>query len=415
VKPRLRFAICLLIAALASAGAARGQNGPITGVTWSSTGRPAGGVNVAICGQLVTTGAAVAGNVATLTFASNPITQGFVNGATLVVFGFTGGDTYYNGSFTIAGTSATTVSYALVHANASAGTNGTAYQSGTITQACAPLAALTTDNTAATTSPNPFTSDGLGNYTAWAAPAYYKVQTYSANYGFSFYFTGVACVPLNTSNCGALLGTANNWSAAQTFSGNALFPSGAGLSFTESNLVIAPAAGKINCVGSNTGTDGLQCSYNAGTYGVVPTIQLPWTWTSLQTFASNLVVGSGANATTLSSAASSPRTAAFPDASGTVSLFTSENCGSTAGGVQACAKTIEPNDFIARGEVTLNVAATQSITTLPFPSGIFACAGSDLTNAAGIVSFNTYAANSVTIQESGGGTSDHLRYICIGQ
>lgn len=415
-----RLAIWALLAALLPCGAAFAQNGPITGQTFSSTGRPAGGVNVAICGQLTTTGAAVAGNVATLTFATNPITQGFVNGASLVVFGFTGGDTYFNGTFTIASTSATTVSYALVHSNASAGTNGTAYQIGTIAQACAPLASLTTDNTAATTSPNPFTTDGLGNYTAWAPPAYYRVQTYGTNYGLFIYNTGVACVPLNTSNCGALLGTANNWTAAQTFTGNALFPAGSGLSFTESNLTIAPAGGKINCVGSNTGVDALQCSYNGGTYGAVPTIQLPWTWASTQTFANglgslNVVLGSSPNTSTLTSMASTNRAVGFPDAAGTVSFGVVENCGATTGGTQACAKTVQTLPIIVFGDVLLNTATTQSITTLPFTAGAdYSCSGSDLTTTAGTVFFNTYAAASVTIGENGGTNADHLRYLCIG-
>jgi hypothetical protein len=68
-----------------------------------------------------------------------------------------------------------------------------------------------------------------------------------------------------------------------------------------------------------------------------------------------------------------------------------------------------------RRHQTLNGAATQSLTTLPFSgAGDYSCSGSDVTTAAGIVSFNTYAAASVTVQESGGTTSDVIRYICVG-
>ncbi len=211
----LRFAICALIAALSSSSAAFAQNGNITGITFSSTGRPAGGVNVAICSTLVTTAAAVANNVATLTFASNPQTQGFVNGQALTVYAFTGADTYFNGAFIISSTSATTISYALVHANASAGSNGTVYQTGTIVQACAPLATLYTDNTGNFTTPNPFVSDGLGNYTAWAMPGYYHVQTYGTNFGLSIYAAGVACVPGASVNCvGSFSGAVANGQVA---------------------------------------------------------------------------------------------------------------------------------------------------------------------------------------------------------
>jgi hypothetical protein len=90
-------------------------------------------------------------------------------------------------------------------------------------------------------------------------------------------------------------------------------------------------------------------------------------------------------------------------------------CGLTSGGSQPCAKTIQANPIVVYGEVALNTATSQSITTLPFTAGAdYSCTGSDLTTVTGIVSFNTYAAASVTIQESGGVNTDHLRYICVG-
>ena len=104
----------------------------------------------------------------------------------------------------------------------------------------------------------------------------------------------------------------------------------------------------------------------------------------------------------------------LPAATGTVSLGGVEYCGATSGSAQACAKTVEKLPLIIYGDVTLNSASSQSITTLPFTAATYSCSGSDLTNTAGIVSFNTYANASVTIAESGGGTSDHLRWTCVG-
>jgi hypothetical protein len=91
-----------------------------------------------------------------------------------------------------------------------------------------------------------------------------------------------------------------------------------------------------------------------------------------------------------------------------------EYCGATTGARQACAKTIQTAPLIVWGDVQLNTTPTQSITTLPFSDAFYSCTGSDLTTAAGIVSFNTYASSSVTIQETGGVNTDHLRYLCVG-
>lgn len=189
MKRILRATIWVILAALTSSGAAFAQKGAISGITFSSSGRPAAGVNVAICETLATISASVTSNVATLTFASNPQTAGFVANYTLTVYGFSGADTYFNGSYAIASTSATTISFALVHANAAAGTNGSVYQTGSSTQACAPLSTLYTDYTGATTTTNPFTSDGLGNYTAWTTSGYYEVQLYGPSVTTTVYFT----------------------------------------------------------------------------------------------------------------------------------------------------------------------------------------------------------------------------------
>lgn len=89
-------------------------------------------------------------------------------------------------------------------------------------------------------------------------------------------------------------------------------------------------------------------------------------------------------------------------------------CGATSGGTQACANTAFNLPLIVWGDIALNSATSQSITMLPFADATYSCSGSDLTTAVGIVSFNTYASASVTIVETGGANTDHLRYQCIG-
>lgn len=131
---------------------------------------------------------------------------------------------------------------------------------------------------------------------------------------------------------------------------------------------------------------------------------------------SGIVIGSASGlASNFSSAATAVRNVVWPDAGGTASLAVVQYCGLTSGASQTCANTVEKLPIIIYGEVTLNSAATQSITSLPFTAAAdYSCWGSDLTTAAGIVSFNTYAASSVTIQESGGVNTDHLRWGCAG-
>lgn len=96
--------------------------------------------------------------------------------------------------------------------------------------------------------------------------------------------------------------------------------------------------------------------------------------------------------------------------------LTVENCGATSGSTQACAKTVKYQGIAVFGNVTLNGAATQAITNLPFTAaGDYACWGSDFTAAAGIVSFSVYTSGAqATIKESGGGTSDVLYWGCVG-
>ena len=177
------------------------------------SGQPLSGVNIAVCGTLTTSAAAVAGNIATLTVSS---TTGFVSGMTLNVAGFTAGDTYFNGTFTIVGLSPTTLSYSLTHANASAGTNGKVYQTGNSANSCAPLSSIYSEVTLTTVQANPFTSDGIGNWSYWAAPGNYEVQFYGSNIQTTLYLVQIPA---------QLTGT-NTWSAPQTFSAGATFNAG---------------------------------------------------------------------------------------------------------------------------------------------------------------------------------------------
>jgi parallel beta-helix repeat protein len=210
-----RFLLAAIALALSSS-AAFAQNGRYDSVAFSSSGRFAPGVNVAVCTTLTTTAASVSGNIATLTFASNPVTAGFVAGFTLTSSGFTGADTYFNGSFVISATSSTTISFPLTYANASATSNGSVYMTGSSTQACAALATISTDSTGSTSSPNPFTADSLGNDGLWAAPGQYKVQLYGPTVTTSIFNVSIACVPLNSTSCGVLLGSNKLWTGSQS-------------------------------------------------------------------------------------------------------------------------------------------------------------------------------------------------------
>lgn len=71
------------------------------------------------------TAASVSANVATLTCSKNPINNEFLVGSTVAVGGFTGADTYFSTpSVILTAVTATSLKYALVHANAVATTTG---------------------------------------------------------------------------------------------------------------------------------------------------------------------------------------------------------------------------------------------------------------------------------------------------
>jgi hypothetical protein len=461
---RLRFAICALVAALASAGAARAQNGPITGITFSSTGRPAGGVNVAICGTLATTAASVTNNVATLTFASNPITQGFVTGQALTVFGFTGGDTYFNGAFIISSTSPTTISYNLVNANGSAGSNGTVYQTGNRTQACAPLAALTTDNTGNFSSSNPFVSDGLGNYTAWAVPGYYRVQAYSSNFGLSVYATGVACVPGAAAGCVGTFGgtvtagqvvyaSAPNilasspnflWSqAGQTFS---LFSTTPATAIANQNSPIlqwqgnywngsasavetCTVQGTLNAGTNPQGNIILNCTGSSGGSGVTLPPNVLINNSAGGAAGSTTYMGGLSGSFTIQAApnAGAPTPAAWWTLSPVSGQFlqggtgspntltwvtTGVQCGTMAANA-ACSNTLTTAEHFIGGIAILSGGTSTFTGILPaFTSAsTFFCTGNDITTPANTPTVIPASANTVTVTGTG---TDHIQFVCVG-
>ena len=196
----LIFAEMLLIACSPAAFAQRYENHP------AMKQRPDGALvpvsaTVSVCVQpgLGTSSASVTSNVATLTFGSNPQTLGFVAGQGLTVSGFSGADTYFNGTgFTIGTVSATQITYALTHSNGSATSNGAAMQIGTdSSHGCAPTATLYSDATlatpcsgvlkdgsvaGATNCSNPLITDARGNYhfypNATAGP--FTIQIYGS-------------------------------------------------------------------------------------------------------------------------------------------------------------------------------------------------------------------------------------------
>lgn len=161
--------------------------------TWIANrqGYPAGGALVAVCQPLATTAATLTSTIATFTMASNPITAGFVSGMQVQIAGFTGGDTYFNngtlsdGSLTggidiILVTSTQIIVGPIAHVNGVASTNGTLLQVGNSNTPCAGLSTLYTDSSLTTTTTNPLTADGLGNYAAGASIGIYYAQIYGS-------------------------------------------------------------------------------------------------------------------------------------------------------------------------------------------------------------------------------------------
>jgi len=193
----------LTLAALLWPSLAFGQLSRFDTITLSPSGLPVS-VNVSVCNSpgLITTAAQVTGNAAILTMASNPITAGFVANQSIVVSGFTGGDTYFNSgtlapftsTVTITAVSATTIIFPLTHANASAATNGSVFQLGTGSTPCAPLASIFSDAAGTVSIAQPgLTSSGTGNVGFFVAAGNYQVEYSGSTIGSSLQPLTLAC------------------------------------------------------------------------------------------------------------------------------------------------------------------------------------------------------------------------------
>lgn len=215
------------------------QGGRIQDIVFRS-GIGIGGVNVAVCAPLATTAASVSGNLVTFTMSSNPVTAGFAQGGTIWTAGFTGGDTYLNvgtftgtgisGGLTILSVTPTTIIATLVHANASAGSNGAVLQMGTTIIPCGGKVTLYTDSTLSVPSVNPVVSDGYGNFGYWVPPGQYYYQMYGPTVSTTLRAVTVAGQGI-TQNCnattGGLVPTPPN-DASQSLLGNCTFGPNAG-------------------------------------------------------------------------------------------------------------------------------------------------------------------------------------------
>lgn len=245
--------------------------------TINRNGQPVGGIKIAFCQPLATTAASVTSNVAVLTMATNPVTAGFAQGMTIMVAGFSGGDTYYNGGsivngtitsgYTILSVTTTTITYSLVHANAAAGTNGTALQLGNTTTSCAGKASVTSDPSLAVSIVQPLLSDGSGNWNAYAVPGTYYIQ---------FYGTGITTV---LKQFATTMGVYNQ------------------LVLTE---VTAPAGVALqSIIYDDNVTHKATIKNNAGSAATIPGLETSQTWSGAnthsaqETFNGNFVIGAG--------------------------------------------------------------------------------------------------------------------------
>lgn len=218
MRSSLRLTLWAILAGLLASGPAFAQGYIYSQPVLNSRGAMVPGANVAVCTTVASTAASVTNNIATLTMASNPVTGGFTQGSTLIVSQFTGSDTYFNGTYTIAAISTTTISYGLTHANASATTNGVAVQRGTSSTACAPLATIYTDQTLAFTTPNPFTTDAFGNLTFSSPSQNVQIQIYGSTVTLSLYTATIPCPSAGACNPEQFAKT--NWYADQYCAGS---------------------------------------------------------------------------------------------------------------------------------------------------------------------------------------------------
>ena len=345
---------------------AHAQGGRLTQDPWVSNrqGNPAAGATVSVCAPLATTAASLTSTIATFTMASNPVTAGFVSGMTIQIAGFTGGDVYFNNGTIVNGalsggipiilvTSTQIIAGPISHANGTASSNGTILQVGNTVTSCAGLSTLYSDSGLTIPTANPLTADGLGNYGAYVAPGQYNAQVYGAGITTSIRPMSVACVPsASTATCGVYLNGSNIWTGNNTFTGilAAAVPGyvnigpGSLVSYQEGSPQSGTSGNDV-CYGDST-AHALECSYNNGSFGVVPLLNRTQTWTALQTYTGNIapntisaqtpgagtvgsqaapflanVIGSLANqTTTVTSSATANRAVNYPDREGAVQL-----------------------------------------------------------------------------------------------
>jgi hypothetical protein len=230
----------------------------------NNLGRPLPGIDVSICQPLATTAANVTSNLAVLTMASNPITAGFAAGMQIQVAGFTGGDTYFNAGsivngqitsgFTILSVTATTITYSLTHANATASSNGNVLQEGNSTTSCGGLSTITSDPALMVPITQPLITDALGNWNAYAAAGVYYGQFYGAGVTTILKQYAIGCVPSSsTSTCGAALNGTNAWTGTDSFcNSNNKFFAGTSCYPTLQSALNAADPGSINCALTTT-------------------------------------------------------------------------------------------------------------------------------------------------------------------
>lgn len=286
----LTVIITLLLPAISSAQGNLGSNSsPVV----NRQGIPLGNVKIAVCQPLATTAASVTNNQATLTMASNPITAGFVSGMPILVAGFTGGDTYLNAGtltngqivsgWTILNVSSTSIVFAITHANASAGTNGTVLQEGNGTTSCAGLSSIFQDPALAVPSVNPITSDQLGNWNVFAASGFYDVQFYSPSTVATMKVVGVPLASL--SGVFTLLGnnttTGNNTNTGVNTFTQPVVGSITGTAASAMNLIgPGTVSGNYSFPGTTT-LAGLQCKNVEGVRCIDPSNSQGWSGTDL--------------------------------------------------------------------------------------------------------------------------------------
>ena len=327
------------------AGSAWAQGVPYHDILLSARGTPIGGANVSVCASsgFPTTGAQIVANsILTFTFATSPITAGFVVGKTITVAGFTGNDAFLNATYTVATISSTTISVTVNHANYTAVGNGTVSQAGDSVTSCAPLASIFSDVglTVPITQPG-FVTDGISNWSFYAAPGLYNAVL--AGPGI-----GLKVVPIQLA-AGSVSSVALTAPSQLSVSGSPVTGNGTlGLSWVNQNAnthLAGPASGGAAApsfralVGADLGLANLGDTLYGGTAGALTT--LPGNTTSTKKFLTQTGTGSV-------SAAPGWNTIAAPDLPATTSNCTGVQFaeGLNAGGTPACAT---PPTFGASG------------------------------------------------------------------